>query len=105
MQKMIPIVIVTGLLAVAMYRVSITNGQGQVIYKNHCSACHAQGIAGAPTFGNKEAWAPRIAKGIYALYASAWNGFNDMPPKGGKEDASYDDIKSAVDYMVGRSGG
>nr|VFK10817.1 MAG: Cytochrome C oxidase, cbb3-type, subunit III [Candidatus Kentron sp. LPFa] len=105
MQKIIAPVIIAGLLAVAIYRVSTTNSQGQAVYKNHCSACHAQGVAGAPRFRDKDDWAPRIAKGIDALYAAAWNGLGGMPPKGGKQDASEDEIESAVDYMVSESGG
>nr|VFJ64482.1 MAG: Cytochrome C oxidase, cbb3-type, subunit III [Candidatus Kentron sp. FW] len=105
MQKMIPAVIIVGLLAAAVYNLFITDNQGQIVYRNHCGACHAQGSAGAPTFGNEDEWAPRIAKGIDALYASAWNGLNGMPPKGGKKDASEDEIESAVDYMVSKSGG
>ncbi|VFM95417.1 MAG: Cytochrome C oxidase, cbb3-type, subunit III [Candidatus Kentron sp. G] len=105
MQKMIVTALIAGVLAVAVYRVSMTDGRGEIVYRNHCGACHARGIAGAPTFGNEAEWAPRIAKGIDVLYASALNGLNGMPPKGGKTDAPDDDIKSAVDYMVSGSGG
>ena len=31
-------------------------------------ACHATGAAGAPKFGDKAAWAPRIKQGIDTLY-------------------------------------
>nr|VFK36063.1 MAG: cytochrome c oxidase cbb3-type subunit 3 [Candidatus Kentron sp. MB] len=105
MQKMIPIAIVAGLLAVVIYHVFIVDDRGRIIYRNHCSACHARGIGGAPTFGNENEWAPRIAKGMDVLYASAWNGINGMPPKGGKKDATDGEIKLAVDYMVEESGG
>ena len=37
----------------------------------HVSACHGTGVAGAPKFGDKAAWAPRIKLGIDALHASA----------------------------------
>ena len=96
---------ITGLLAVVIHRVFIADDRGQVIYRNHCAACHARGTASTPTFGDEKKWAPLIAKGIDALYASTWNGLNGMPPKGGKTDASKEEIKLAVDYMVSGSGG
>ncbi len=74
--------------------------KGKQIYNSACFVCHAQGIAGAPLFGNKEQWAPRIAKGMDVLFASALNGLGAMPPKGGQMWLPDDDIKSAVDYMV-----
>jgi cytochrome c5 len=34
------------------------------------------------------------------LYASAINGLNAMPAKGGRMDLSDEDIKAAVDHML-----
>ena len=39
------------------------------------------GIAGAPKFGDKAAWAPRIKDGVDALHASALKGKGAMPPE------------------------
>ena len=75
-------------------------GNGEGTYKQACFACHAAGVAGAPKFGDKAAWAPRIAQGLPALYNSALKGKGAMPPKGGSP-APDADIKAAVDYMVG----
>ena len=36
---------------------------GPQAYNTACLACHGGGIGGAPTFGDKAAWSPRIAKG------------------------------------------
>jgi cytochrome c5 len=72
---------------------------GAKIYAAGCNACHAAGVAGAPKFGDKAAWAPRIAQGKDALYNSALHGKNAMPPKGGSS-APDADVKAAVDYMV-----
>jgi cytochrome c5 len=69
------------------------------LYTQVCSVCHGAGIAGAPKFGDKAAWAPRIAQGIDALTASAIKGKGAMPPKGGST-ASDADIKTVVTYMV-----
>jgi cytochrome c5 len=74
-------------------------GNGQSVYNSVCMACHAAGVAGAPKFGDKAAWAPRIAQGLPTLYNSAIKGKNAMPPKGGSS-APDADIKAAVDYMV-----
>ncbi|MBV8307058.1 MAG: cytochrome c5 family protein [Gammaproteobacteria bacterium] len=77
---------------------------GTELFEQTCSACHAQGIAGAPRAGDKAAWAPRIAKGKALLYDHAIHGFTGssgtMPPKGGRTDAPDDLVKQAVDHMV-----
>jgi cytochrome c5 len=57
-------------------------------------------VAGAPKFGDKAAWAPRIAQGKEALYNSALKGKGAMPPKGGNAALSDDAVKAAVDYMA-----
>ena len=75
------------------------SGAGEALYKQACVACHAAGVAGSPKFGDKEAWAPRIATGIDALTASVIKGKGAMPPKGGSA-ASDADIRSTVEYMV-----
>jgi cytochrome c5 len=74
---------------------------GEALYKQLCSACHLAGVNGAPKFGDKAAWAPRIAQGIQVLYASALHGKNAMPAKGGNPALADADVKAAVDYMVG----
>ena len=76
---------------------------GKKVYDTVCFACHKTGVAGAPIFGNKEAWAPRIATGPDALYSSVLNGKGAMPPKGGNTSLSDDDVKAAVNYMVSNS--
>ena len=69
------------------------------LYAQVCVACHAAGVANAPKFGDKAAWAPRIVAGIDALTASAIKGKGAMPPRGGSA-ASDADIKTVVQYMV-----
>ena len=75
---------------------------GATIYATVCKVCHEMGVAGAPKTGDKAAWAPRIAQGKAALYTSATKGKNAMPPKGGATDLSDNEIKAAVDYLVGQ---
>lgn len=72
-------------------------------YKTYCQACHAAGVAGAPKTGDKDAWAPRIAKGDDAMLATAIKGLNAMPPKGTCMSCSDDDLKAAIDYIVSQS--
>jgi len=80
-----------------------TADAGKATYDTACFACHGTGAAGAPILGNKDAWAPRVGKGIDTLYSHAINGFNGMPPKGGAVSLSDEQIKAVVDYMVGQS--
>lgn len=76
---------------------------GQEIYESKCATCHAIGAAGAPKFGDKAAWEPRIGKGMETLYASTINGFLGMPPKGLCMDCSDEELHATVDYMVEKS--
>ena len=73
---------------------------GKKTYDATCSVCHGAGIAGAPKFGDKAAWAPRLKAGIDTLYASAIKGKAAMPAKGGNASLSDADVKAAVDYMA-----
>jgi cytochrome c5 len=73
---------------------------GKKLFESTCTTCHTAGIAGAPKFGDKAAWAPRIAQGKPTLYDPALHGFKGMPPKGTAATASDADVKAAVDYMV-----
>lgn len=70
------------------------------IYTNNCKMCHEGGLLGAPKFGNKGDWAPRIAQGMETLYKNSWNGIRAMPPRGNCLKCTEDDIKATVDYMV-----
>ena len=69
------------------------------VYQTACAACHAAGIANAPIYGNKAAWAPRIGN-VQALYTNSLQGKGAMPAKGGRPDLSDETIKAAVDYML-----
>lgn len=72
---------------------------GKNLYNTTCMACHASGVAGAPKFGDKAAWAPFIAKGMDDMVQKATQGVGAMPPKGGST-ASDADFKAAIQYMV-----
>ncbi|NTZ08626.1 c-type cytochrome [Burkholderia metallica] len=72
---------------------------GKALYASTCQACHAAGVLGAPKFGSKEDWAPRLKDSMDTVYNYALHGKGAMPPKGGSN-ASDADVKAAVDYMV-----
>lgn len=77
---------------------------GKAVYDKACFACHKMGIAGAPKFGDKAAWADRVGQDMATLQEHAIKGFKGktgvMPPKGGRSDLSDDEVKAAVEYMV-----
>jgi cytochrome c5 len=74
--------------------------QGEKIYNGLCTTCHQNGLIGSPLFGDKDSWAPRIEKGMDALFTSALQGLGAMPPKGGNVSLPDEEVKSAVAYMV-----
>ena len=83
--------------------VKVSADAGKNLYNSVCMGCHAAGIAGAPKFGDKTAWADRLKQGQPTLYEHAIKGYQGkagmMPAKGGSS-ASDDEVKAAVDYMA-----
>ena len=78
---------------------TVAAGAGEALYKQTCQVCHAAGVAGAPKFGDKADWAPRLKMGIDALFASSVKGKNAMPPRGGST-ATDADLRAAVEYLA-----
>jgi cytochrome c5 len=81
---------------------ALADGKG--VFDDVCSKCHRTGVLNAPIAGNKSMWEPRVKVGKEKLYESVINGKNDMPPKGGKDRLSDEEVKSAVDYMIDLAG-
>lgn len=77
--------------------------KGEKVYAATCVVCHGAGVLGAPKFGDKAIWQPRIAKGMEVLYANSIKGINTMPPKGGNAALKDEELKLAVDYMVSKA--
>jgi len=73
---------------------------GKKVYESTCMACHAAGVANAPKFGDKKAWAPHLAHGAEHLFESALKGKGAMPPKGGNLTLSNGEVRAALDYML-----
>ena len=80
---------------------------GEMLYADYCAACPNFGVVGAPKVGDREAWAPRLAKGSDTLVEHALNGFEgesgSMPPKGGFTDLSDEEVRLIVEYMMSRA--
>jgi len=73
---------------------------GAKVYAAGCNACHAAGVAGAPKFGDKAAWAARAPLGIAALTATVVKGKGAMPPMGGQMNATEAELRAAVEHML-----
>ena len=86
--------------AVAVAAAPAGKADGKAIYDSACMVCHAAGVAGAPKFGDKAQWAPRLKTGMDALYTSALKGKGAMPAKGGNTSLSDAAVKAAVDFMA-----
>lgn len=87
-----------GILALGTGNQALADGKS--VFEQVCSKCHRTGVLNAPVAGNKAMWEPRVQAGMDKLYQSAINGTKDMPPKGGKDRLSDEELRSAVDYMV-----
>ncbi len=74
---------------------------GEDTYNRYCFSCHQGGIAGAPRFGDAEAWAPRIAKGPELLLESTKAGIAPgMPAMGLCTSCTEQELKDVIDYML-----
>ncbi|MCX5590061.1 c-type cytochrome [Alcaligenes endophyticus] len=85
--------------ATAPVDASIDLAAGKKLYDSVCFACHATKVPGAPQFGDQAAWKPYIETGLDTMVQKAIHGVGAMPPRGGSQ-ASDEEIKSAVQYMV-----
>jgi cytochrome c5 len=79
---------------------------GRSVWMGTCRACHLLGVAGAPAVTDAEAWEARRGKGRQALYRSALSGVRGadgkyrMPPRGGNQRLSDEQVRLAVDYKL-----
>jgi len=77
---------------------------GEQVFAAMCTACHTAGVANAPKFGDRSAWAPRLATGYAALLNSALKGKGAMAAQGGGDFSDFE-IGRAVVYMANKAGG
>lgn len=78
---------------------------GKDVVEQVCASCHSTGVDGAPKIGDESAWSKRTAAGLSVLTTHAIDGIRQMPAHGGNPDVTDFEIKSAVTYMVNKSGG
>ncbi|ADJ28069.1 c-type cytochrome [Nitrosococcus watsonii] len=77
--------------------------RGKAVYQETCSACHGTGALGAPKMGEKAAWSKRATQGLETLVSHAMNGYKAMPPKGGNQKLSVNEIRNGIVYMLTQS--
>jgi cytochrome c5 len=97
-----------GQLALAEIGPAPGSRTGEQVYQTVCKTCHEAGIAGAPKFGDKAAWAAPIKQGFDVLIQHAINGLQQngkvMPPKGGNTDLTDSEVARAVAFMANAGG-
>lgn len=76
---------------------------GEAVYQAQCVACHGAGLAGAPKFGDRGAWAARIKNSFDSLVNSALKGKGAMAAQGGGEHNDTE-IARAVAFMANAAG-
>jgi cytochrome c5 len=72
------------------------------LYRQSCATCHAAADTGAPLTLDRDAWAPRWAKGEDALVRSTVEGLNAMPPGGQCFACTSEDYRALTAFMAGR---
>ena len=77
---------------------------GEQVFGEVCKNCHEAGLAGAPKFGDKTAWAHVLAEGEQLAVDHAIHGIRAMPAKGGNPDLTDDEVHRAVAYMANAGG-
>jgi cytochrome c5 len=76
---------------------------GEKVYSKTCTACHTDGLSGAPRLGNVAEWASRIPAGKEALVESVRKGKGLMPPRGGNVQFDDNDLRAAVEYILSKA--
>ncbi|MFO1337016.1 MAG: c-type cytochrome [Burkholderiaceae bacterium] len=71
------------------------------LYERACANCHDATGTGAPSRGDRAAWAPREAAGLPALLASVRAGKGAMPPMGWCPECSDDDFAQLIAHLRG----
>lgn len=74
------------------------------VYTQSCAMCHATGMAGAPKFGDADAWSGRIAaKGFETVVKNSITGINAMPAKGMCMTCTDENMTALVEYISGQA--
>ncbi len=73
---------------------------GRAVFRSKCILCHGSGVAGAPVFGHRQDWAPRLVQAKTVLLEHVQQGYRAMPAKGACFECSKHDLQAAIDYMI-----
>jgi cytochrome c5 len=79
---------------------------GRSTWLRSCRACHLLGVEGAPAVTDYEQWRIRLAQGKEVLAQRVINGIRGddgkyrMPPRGGNERLTDEQIRLALDYKI-----
>lgn len=79
---------------------------GRSTWLRTCRACHLLGVEGAPAVTDYKDWQTRLVKGKEVLIRRVINGIRGvdgkyrMPPRGGNERLTDEQIKLALDYKI-----
>jgi cytochrome c5 len=77
---------------------------GEQIVQAQCIKCHGTGEGGSPRIGDREAWIPRVKRGVDAVVQSAIKGHGAMQARGGMADLTDAELRSAILYMFSAGG-
>jgi len=101
-------VLLVGLAAASTAVVGMAaDSRGAAVFEAACKACHEappDKQNGAPQRGDAAEWKERSSVGRAEQYKRAiegYQGYFTMPAKGGNPGLSDEDVKAAVDYLVG----
>jgi len=87
--------------AALCFATAVQADKGQEVYDTHCKNCHLEGLINAPKFGDKVAWAPRLAANtVETFLATVKTGKAAMPPKGTCAECTDEDLKAGIEYMM-----
>lgn len=83
---------------------------GAKVWVGTCKVCHGGGLAGAPKITGSKFWSSRLEQGLSTLLDHATDGFQSssggyMPPRGGNDTLSDEEVEAAVRFMIYHSGG
>ena len=90
----------------APFQVAAATGEfsAEQVYTQNCAMCHATGVAGAPKFGDADAWSARItAKGFAMVVQNSITGINAMPAKGMCMTCTDENMTALVEYISGQA--
>ena len=79
---------------------------GLDVWQRTCRACHLLGVDGAPAVTDFVQWEDRLRKGKDVLARRVIDGIRGddgayrMPPKGGNNRLTDEQVKLAVDYKI-----